>query len=122
MFSERGITIKKDSIFKFRQNHLFNSLDNDVLLVCLQSIYLGITLNIEKMSGHMHQDVLPIKIVHDSTYGRQYLVFYNTEFGATNNVRIDRIKDVSLGRKLTKEHKSNIGKSIIGLNKKTHPL
>lgn len=111
MFSERGISLKDESIFKFRQNHLFDSLDNDVLLVCLQGIYLGLTLNIEKMSGHKHTDVLPIKIVHDSTYGRQYLVFYNPEFGSTNNIRIDRIKDVNLGRKLTKEEENIIEKN-----------
>lgn len=103
LFSDRNIEMEEVDIFKFRQNHLFNSLDNDVLLVCLQGLHLNLTLNIEKMNGTKYVDVLPVKVIHDSTYGRQYLLFYDAKYQVVNATRIDLIDNASLGRNLTKE-------------------
>lgn len=103
LFSERDIEMEEIDIFKFRQNHLFNSLDNEVLLVCLQSIHLGLQLNFDKANNKSYEGVLPIKVIHDSTYGRQYLIYYNREYEAVNTVRIDQISNISLGSKMIEE-------------------
>ena len=101
LFSERGVSIEGKNPFQFKHNHIFNSLDNDIVIECLMAIQGRRTIQIEKDGGNNTINALPIKIVHDSTYGRQYLLFYNLLFDCVNNIRIDHIKNIVIGSKMT---------------------
>ena len=101
LLSERNIEVQEVDIFKFRQNHLFNSLDNEVLLLCLQAIQQKIKISIERINNILINDALPIKVIHDSTYGRQYLIFFNTTSNEVNIARIDQIKKITLVKQMT---------------------
>ena len=101
LLSERNIEVQEVDIFKFRQNHLFNSLDNEVLLLCLQAIQQKIKISIERINNILINDALPIKVIHDSTYGRQYLLFFNTTSNEVNIARIDQIKKITLVKQMT---------------------
>ena len=101
--SERQMDLSEVSVFKFRQNHMFNSLDNDILLVCLQALHCKQYVSVIKESGSVHRNLLPIKVIHDSTYGRQYLLYFDHEYKSVCTVRIDRIKAIEIGKKLSKD-------------------
>ena len=103
MFSERKIAADSKSPFQFKHNHIFNALDNDILIECLSAIQDKSSLIIEKDGGKKAITALPIKVIHDSTYGRQYLMFYNVGRRRVNGIRIDHIKKVQVGDPLTKE-------------------
>jgi predicted DNA-binding transcriptional regulator YafY len=101
--SERQMDLSEVSVFKFRQNHMFNSLDNDILLVCLQALHCKQYVSVTKESGSVHRNLLPIKVIHDSTYGRQYLLYFDHEYQSVCTVRIDRIKAIEIGKELSKD-------------------
>lgn len=103
LFSERKIEADSKSPFQFKHNHIFNSLDNNILIECLSAIQAKSSLIIEKDGGKEAITALPIKVIHDSTYGRQYLMFYNVGRQMVNGIRIDHIKKVQAGEPLTKE-------------------
>lgn len=105
LFSERKLKLDGRNPFQFKHNHIFNSLDNDVLIECLMSIQDCCSIVIEKDGGKNAINALPIKIIHDSTYGRQYLLFYNIDYKCINNIRVDHIKNVIVGKKMTEEEK-----------------
>lgn len=102
-FSERNLDLTQANVFKFRQNHMFNSLDNDIVLVCLQAIHCRQYVSITKENGSVHKGLVPVKVVHDSTYGRQYLLHYDHEYQSINSARIDRIKSIEIGKELSEE-------------------
>ena len=101
LFSERKIRADIKSPFQFKHNHIFNSLDNDILIECLSAIQAKISLTIEKDGGKDTITALPIKVIHDTTYGRQYLMFYNITRQQVNGIRIDHIKKVQAEGPLT---------------------
>lgn len=100
LYSERGIEVSGNNPFQFKHNHIFNSLDNDILIDCLMAIHDSRSVVIEKEGSINEIKALPIKIIHDSTYGRQYLLVYNVEFECVNNIRIDHIKSVKIMEKM----------------------
>ena len=106
LFSERGIDVNLASPFQFKHNHIFNSLDNDILIACLMAIHDERVLTVEKEGGVKPIYALPIKIIHDSIYGRQYLLFYSKDFDCVNSIRIDRLKSAEIGNKLTAQEKT----------------
>lgn len=111
MISERNVDLNLINPFQFKHNHIFNSLDNDILIDCLMAIHSERVLKIEKDGGVKTIKALPIKVIHDSTYGRQYLLFYNVEFSCVNSIRIDRIKNVVIGKKLFVQEKKYVSEN-----------
>ena len=108
LFSERKIRGDDRSPFQFKHSHIFNSLDNDILIVCLRAIQEKTSLVIEKDGGKAPLTALPIKIIHDSTYGRQYLMFYNVKLQLMNAVRIDHIKSIQIGKKFSEDEQRTV--------------
>ena len=108
LFSERKIRADIKSPFQFKHNHIFNSLDNDILIECLSAIQAKTSLIIEKDGGKEAITALPIKVIHDSTYGRQYLMFYNIGRQMVNGIRIDHIKKVQAGKLLSEEERHKV--------------
>lgn len=98
---ERKVNIKEESIFSFKHSHLFNSLDNEILLDVLRGCEDNKQLQIETC----HQTILvnPIYIIHDSTYGRQYLYCKECDQERTRIIRIDKIDSVDVLDNSSKE-------------------
>lgn len=91
---ERSIEIPNIEIFHFKHNHLFNALDNDVLLEILKIKKKGHTLKLEFYDGKPSAVFFPGEIIHDRVYGRQYLYCYELESGRNTVIRLDRISNV----------------------------
>lgn len=108
----RGIDIQEKSVFQFKQNHLFNSIDNDILLVILQAVKKHRSIKIKCLSNpHTIECItIPIKIIHDSTYGRQYLLCFNSESEKVNVIRLDRITDAKCYHLLSKDELEYVDK------------
>ena len=88
---EREIERKEQDAFLFRHNHLFHVLDNEILLCILKAIYQKRYLSV-KMRYHTEEmQVAPVKVIHDSTYGRQYLLAYDFKMARIRNIRLDKL-------------------------------
>ena len=102
--SSRGITKLPEGIFQFKHNHLFTILDNEILLELLRAIDSCCSVTIQRAGAVEAEEVVPVKIIHECTYGRQYLLCM--EYGGEDNahmIRLDRINAVKIGSKLPKE-------------------
>ena len=100
---------KKDisgkDIFHFKHNHLFNSLDNDIMLEILKAINEERMIKVILYGINNELNVIPIEVIHDSVYGRQYLYCYDTEKKHSKVIRLDRMSSASVSRELVKEDK-----------------
>lgn len=114
LYSSRNIMISDLDGFQFKHNHIFNSLDNDVLLTCLIAIRTHMALQVKKKGhdGDVEFETLPIKVIHDSTYGRQYLLCYNSAAGIATTIRIDKIKAAKCSKNQSDEEKKAINEYI----------
>lgn len=97
--SDRGVSVDKCESFLFKHNHLFNAIDNDILLEILCAIHgqRKVVVSTGSMDTLMEIEVIPLKVVHDSIYGRQYLLAYNEQKQGVSVFRIDRIEDIVIG-------------------------
>lgn len=60
MILERNVDLNLINPFQFKHNHIFNSLDNDILIDCLMAIHSERVLKIEKDGGVKTIKALPI--------------------------------------------------------------
>ena len=72
-----GIDDLPEGIFQFKHNHLFNVLDNEIMLELLRAINGGRAVQLERTGVDESSLVVPVKIIHECTYGRQYLLCMN---------------------------------------------
>ena len=96
--------IGHDKIFAFKHNHLFNSLDNEVLMQILRSCTNKNSVKLQ-MNNKECVEVLPVKIIHDSTYGRQYLYCYDIDRKHQRVIRIDRVISADCKKRFGKNDK-----------------
>lgn len=101
----RGKKVFSESPFLFKHNHMFNVLDNDVMLEILRAIHdcKCITIDSYGKKGEYSLTVIPVKLVHDSTYGRQYLIYADPNEYRLSAVRLDKIISASCARKMTEK-------------------
>ncbi len=106
--AERLLDIDDVDEFQFKHNHLFNSLDNDVLLEILKAIYQKRLLRIKRegRDGVIEFVTIPVKVIHDSTYGRQYFICYNEVQERVSVIRIDKIIDAFVEGELSQKQVS----------------
>lgn len=109
---ERNMDFNKENIFQLKHNHLFNTLDNEILLECLCAIKQKRKLWIAKKAkeGNIEFETLPIKIIHDAMYGRQYLICFYSALNQHTVIRLDHILEVKLAEKMNKMEKELISK------------
>ena len=93
------------SFFQFKHNHLFNSLDNDILLKLLKTLKEEKIIEITLYGKKKKQVIMPIEIIEDSMYGRQYVYCIDNTIESEGVIRIDRIKEVAILRNATREEK-----------------
>lgn len=113
--TERKKEIDEAEIFHFKHNHLFNSLDNDVLLETLRAIKAKADLRIELYGTKGNKTVIPVEIIHDSIYGRQYLYCYDLDASSPRVIRMDRISHAFSIKKQTSDERV-IAHSLTGFS------
>lgn len=106
---ERGIEVNGHEVFHFKHNHLFNCLDNDILLEILKAMKSAKLLEVGFYDGSKGITVVPIEVIHDSIYGRQYLYCLDTDTRLARVVRLDRISSVAEGKKQSHADKEAAG-------------
>ena len=104
--AERGRSVAEKDIFHFKHNHLFNSLDNDILLEILRAMKADHILEVILYGNEKGVKAIPIEIIHDSIYGRQYLYCFDIERAHPTVIRLDRISKALDLRELTKDEKN----------------
>ena len=102
---ERKKEIVGKDIFHFKHNHLFNSLDNDMLLEILRAVKAERMLVVVLYGDDNELNVMPIEVIHDSIYGRQYLYCFDMEQKRSRVIRLDRMSHVAVSRGMTEEDK-----------------
>lgn len=115
MECERHIEFGHNKIFAFKHNHFFNSLDNNVLLQILSSCNLKEAVSVN-MDDDTKRKVLPSHVIHDSTYGRQYLYCFDLIRNVQSVIRIDKILSVCSLRKMQSEELRIIDGMAVFLN------
>lgn len=94
---ERHRNTEEKRPFFFRQNHLFQLLDNGILLDILRAVRKRRYLTVRMYPGGNEFTVLPVRVVHDSIYGRQYLHCYDESVRRVRELRLDRLAEVRDG-------------------------
>ena len=102
---ERKLNIAEYEVFSFKHNHLFNALDNDILLDILRAKKQCILLTVALYTKQNDIRVIPGEVIHDSVYGRQYMSCYDIDSEKETIIRIDKIKRVFCGRKMNASEK-----------------
>lgn len=116
LYCNRNIKNVNKDFFLYKHNHLFNVLDNEILLELLKAIknrkYVRLALvnNIENADNE--QDivfyVIPIKIIYDMVYGRQYLLGFSEKQKEFIISRLDRIKKVDVCQNIESDKLNDI--------------
>ena len=90
---ERNVELSDITSFQYKHNHLFNVLDNDVAIEILKSIHSrrSLTLSRRFRGEERVSTVVPLKIIHECIYGRQYMLYFDLEYEMIKTCRIDRI-------------------------------
>lgn len=104
-----------EGILQFKHNHLFNVLDNEVMLGLLSAIQNRQIAFIKRTDSNEQVEIIPIKIIHDCTYGRQYI--YCIDFQTHSipmMIRLDKIDSVTSGSELDESQYTNIIESKYG--------
>ncbi len=105
LICERKVQLENVEVFQFKHNHQFNSLDNEILLDIIRAIKQKkvICLTVRGKSEVIDKKILPIKIIHDSTYGRQYCMGISLLQNKKTIIRIDKIKSIQFLEDFTEE-------------------
>ena len=114
---ERKIDVSEYEVFSFKHNHLFNSLDNDILLDILRAKKQCALLTVSFYTKQNDIRVIPGEVIHDSVYGRQYLSCYNIDTEKETILRMDKIKRVSCGRRMNSSEKKRSAEMTSRLSK-----
>ncbi len=110
MKMERNMDFSRKTIFQLKHNHLFNVLDNEIVLECLRAIKQKRKLRVRKKieTGENTFVTLPIKVIHDITYGRQYLMCFHSDLNQCVSIRLDQIIEAKCVEKLNKQEQQLI--------------
>ncbi|NLG03820.1 MAG: WYL domain-containing protein [Clostridia bacterium] len=104
LYSERGIDLDGAETLQLKHNHLFDSLDNDVLLQLMIAISNKLSVNVtvkNKDGESVESEIIPVQIIHDSIYGRQYILCIYRNNNESSIIRIDKIFKIEVGTKLS---------------------
>lgn len=105
MKCERNLEINNEKIFGFKHNHFFDSLDNDVLLDILRGCKKGCSLSIQ-IQEQESISVFPVIVIHDNTYGRQYLYCFDDSNNRQRVIRLDKIISVKVEKAMNPKERS----------------
>ncbi len=105
MITKRKMELLPDKVFQYKHDHIFTALDNDILLEILTAIKQKkrIKVKLRSRNNEIEFVTVPVQLIHDSTYGRQYLMVWNPDFNQSSILRIDRLIKAECGKNLSKE-------------------
>lgn len=105
LYVERNVEIGDIHAFQYKHNHLFNVLDNEVMLVALVAIHEKRSLLIKYTfrEKECSDTVLPIKVIHECTYSRQYLLYYDLAEEKIITRRIDKIISADIKKSVSED-------------------
>lgn len=98
LFAERNIELDDIHPFQYKSNHLFNILDNEVIMKVLRAISEKKKVLVRYLyrGDEKEEIIIPIKIIHECTYSRQYLLYYRVNNECIRTKRIDKIVSVDI--------------------------
>ena len=100
----RGVKKFPEGVLQFKHNHLFNVLDNEIMLSILYAIADRSSVLIRRTGAEALLTVIPVRVIHDCTYGRQYLLCTDiSEDKSPMMIRLDRIEAVLPGKSLSED-------------------
>ena len=111
----KGIADLPEGVFQFKHNHLFNVLDNEIMLELLRAIKSRKSAIITRTGCDETIEVIPLKIIHECTYGRQYLYCVEADARSKDHcvednphpkalmIRLDKIDTVTAGLELNED-------------------
>ncbi len=102
---ERKIEAQDYDIFMFKHNHLQKIIDDEVTTIILICINEERKVKFSYKNVKASQEVIPLKIIFEQRYGRQYLFSINEELNTPILFRIDRITDIYKGEKTGKTYR-----------------
>lgn len=82
--------------FLFRHSHLSHALDGEIVLDLLRAIRQKRYVTVKMRYGDVKLRVIPMKIIHDSTYDRQYLLCREVSKKRIRDIRLDKLTAVEL--------------------------
>ena len=115
MEADRGIYMdNSDSIMQYKHDHLFNVVDNEIMLDVLRAIKNKIQIRVKVRSegNDVAFSTIPAAALHDSTYGRQYVICYSEEKDSVSMVRLDRIVSLESEGKVSEKLIAKIEKAM----------
>ncbi|MGN1032900.1 MAG: helix-turn-helix transcriptional regulator [Intestinibacter sp.] len=110
LYYNREIENVDKDLFLHKHSHLFNVLDNEIVIEILRAIEQKSYIEVTLISGKQDKvfTVIPVKIIHDMIYGRQYLFGFSEFFDDFAVNRIDRIKKIEIKEKVEDDKLSEI--------------
>ena len=100
----KGMRDLPEGVFQFKHSHLFTILDNEIMLELLRAVDSRCFARIKRTESEEAEEFVPVKLIHECTYGRQYLLcMEHWEDGAAQMIRLDRIDFAEIGDKVPEE-------------------
>lgn len=99
---ERNLGVREGEIFTYKHNHLQRIIDDEVISLVFEGIYEQRKVEFQYHEEKKNEKVIPLKLIIEYYYGRQYLYALNDRTQEPELYRIDRVKKIRLGEKFDK--------------------
>lgn len=99
---------QENPVFFYKNHRLQNVIDDDVTWAVLDAIHNtnAIQYKYRTKSSYLKEcTVLPIKLVIDYQYGRQYFFCYDYEYKVFNMQRLSSVSELTIARKIKESQK-----------------
>lgn len=96
---------QENPVFFYKNHRLKNVIDDDITWAVLDAIHNtnAIQYKYRTKGGFLKEcTVLPIKLVIDYQYGRQYFFCYDYEYKVFNMQRLSSVSEVAIAKKIKK--------------------
>lgn len=90
---ERGIDIDSSDTFMYKHTHLQSILDDEITWIIINCISNHRKIRFKYGPKHVQKHVIPLKMIRDIQYGRQYLYGVDTTTNQLALFRLDKIHD-----------------------------
>lgn len=97
---ERNLGVREGEVFNYKHNHLQRIIDDEVISLVFEGIYERRKLEFQYHEEKKNEKVIPLKLIIEYYYGRQYLYAFNDGTKEPELYRIDRVKKMRLAEPL----------------------
>jgi hypothetical protein len=99
---------QENPVFFYKNNRLQSVIDDDITWALINAIHIkeAVLLTYQSKNGDLQEyNILPMKIVVEKQYGRQYFFGYNYSYDKFIMLRISAIKNISINKKMKPEQR-----------------